>query len=176
MRNGRAQVFACSVLAIAVAGTLVGCDSSSPSARMRIPDEELDPLRISILWEGIRDVPAPGVHLVCGKPKIPDRDPTDILERTLRPLVVIDKKEARAILDVVIPIIDERRTIDPARGGYVVTVQSVRTRLEGTLGSDPALQAESLKAISSVLDDEGQAAISLLVDDVSRWLRRKNSP
>lgn len=137
--------------------TVIGCgEDSGTKSTPSFSDEEIEALQISILWKGRVDRPAPEVVFVVGK-----GGPAKTITAPFKPTVMLSKKEARAVLEVLMPIYE--RNEQPGEDiRYIVDIESVQRHLSFPIGADRKSQAAALAAVSEKVGTEGKSAIAPL--------------
>ena len=122
-----------------------------------IPDDEIDDMRISILWLGSIDKPVPEVIFIVDK-----KASTNAMSDYFRPVVIISREEARSILDVLVPIYEKNEELRD-KDGYIADIRTLQRHLEFRVGPDRKSQTAALTAISASVGAEGRSALAPMI-------------
>lgn len=141
--------------------TIVGCKHVDKDNAMSFSDDELENLRISILWRGDTDRSAPEVVFIVG-----NQASTNWSTTHFGPTVTISREEARRILDVLVPIYQKKVELRDD-SGYVGDIRTLQRHLEFPLGPNGKSQAAALTAIYEKVGTEGRPALASMIAYVS---------
>ena len=143
--------------------SIIGCSGDVESKSMPFfSDNDIRTLRLSILWCGPQDKPAPAVTFVVSKEHYRDSHVVNFF----KPTVMLSIAQARAVLNVLSPIYENSRQSQDYRG-YSVKIESDKQQISFPLGASREDDAIALRKISETLREADEGAITLMIAYVS---------